>query len=286
MPDRLRLLTFNVLAHASADGPARHEVVTHALPELAVDVVALQEVTRTPAFDQAAELLGPDFTIVDLPGGSPEFGGECLATCLPVVRVDVLDQPVGIDAGVSAHHAVAVAVEVTGPGRIGPVVVVHHKATYELPLEHIREQQALATARFIESVVRDRASLPVVLLGDFNAAPDAASVRFLTGRQSLRRRSVRYEDAWEARHGAEPGHTFDPRNPLVRAGQMPLERGRRIDYVMVRSGPHGALLDVAECRLVFAEAIGGVWASDHFGVRAELVRPEHPPGQWAAPPRQ
>jgi hypothetical protein len=62
---------------------------------------------------------------------------------------------------------------------------------------------------------------------------------------------------------------------------MPLERGRRIDYIVIRSGPHGPPLDVADCRLVCDEPIGGVWASDHFGVLAELRRPAHRPGSWA-----
>lgn len=279
MRDRVRLLTFNLLTRVSADGPARHEVVKRVLSDLKPDVVALQEVTRNSEFDQAAELLGEDFTIVNVPDGSPEYGGECLATCRPVVRVDTLDEPLGVEA--SRYRAAAAALEFIGPGHLGPLVVVHHKATYELHLDHIRERQALATARFVDELVRDRPNLPVMLLGDFNAAPDTASVRFLTGRQSPQGWSVRYEDAWETVHGNEPGHTFDPQNPLVRAGQMPLERGRRIDYIMTRSGPHGALLDVADRRLVFTEAVDGVWASDHYGLLAELQRPEHSPGQWA-----
>jgi endonuclease/exonuclease/phosphatase family metal-dependent hydrolase len=277
--DRVVLLTFNLLTRVSADGPARHEVVKRVLSDLKPDVVALQEVTRNQEFDQAAELLGEEFTIVDVPGGSPDYGGECLATCRPVLRVDTLDQPLGADA--SKHRGTAAALEFIAPGHLGPLVVVHHKGTYELHLEHIRERQALATALFVDELVRDRPNLPVMLLGDFNAAPDTASVRFLTGRQSVRGWSVRYEDAWEAVHGNEPGHTFDPKNPLVRAGEMPLERGRRIDYIMTRSGPHGALLDVADCQLVFTEAVDGVWASDHYGLLAELRRPAHPPGQWA-----
>lgn len=275
----MRLLTFNLLTQVSADGPSRHEVAKRVVSDLKPDVVALQEVTRNDAFDQAAELLGDDFTIVELPGGSPEYGGECLATCREVVRVDTLDQALGLDA--SNYRAAAVAFEFIGPGHLGPLVVVHHKATYELDLEHIRERQAFATARFVAGLVQDRPNLPVVLLGDFNAAPETASVRFLTGRQSLQGWSVRYEDAWEAVHNDDPGHTFDPRNPLVRAGQMPLERGRRIDYIMTRSGSHGALLDVADCRLVLTEAVDGVWASDHYGLLAELQQPEHTPGQWA-----
>jgi hypothetical protein len=52
---------------------------------------------------------------------------------------------------------------------------------------------------------------------------------------------------------------LSPRNPLVGAGQMPLERGRRIDHVLVRSGPHGPLPNAVDCRLIFDEAVDGVW---------------------------
>lgn len=276
MTDRIRLLTLNLLSMASAEGPARHEVVKRVLPTLGADVVALQEATRNEQVDQVRDLVGPDVTVVDLPGGHPTYGGECLATRCPVLRVDLLD-----DELAGGGRAAAAAVEILGPDRLGPLLVVHHKGTYELHLELVREQQALATARFVDDLVRDRPALPVVLLGDFNAAPDSASIRFLTGRQSLGGLSVRYESAWEAAHGDQPGLTFEPGNPLVRAGQMPLERGRRIDHVLTRSGPHGALLDVADARLVFTGPVDGVWASDHYGVLVDLQRPGHPPGQWA-----
>ena len=275
MTGRLRVVTFNVLALGSASGKRRHAVARGVMRGLRADVVALQEVTRGPEFDQAADLLGPGWSIVDLPGWSAAHVGECLAWRGRVERVFTLDRSV---AGGRARAA-AVAVEVASP--LGALLVVHHKGTYELPLEHVREQQAVATARFVEDLVAGRPGSPVVLLGDFNAGPESASLRFLCGRQSLAGMSVSYEDAWEAVHGDAPGHTFSPRNPLVRAGEMPLERGRRIDHVLVRSGPHGPLLDVADCRLVFDEPVGGVWPSDHFGVLADLRRPERPPGTWA-----
>lgn len=175
----------------------------------------------------------------------------------------------------------AVAAEVLAPPPIGLVLVVHHKPSWQLDAERLREQQALAVARFIEQILADRGDMPVVLLGDLDAGPEAASIQFLTGRRSLGGLSVRYEDAWEAVHPGEPGHTFTPRNPLVRMGEMPLERGRRIDHVMVRSTGHGPLLDVADCRLLLDAPVDGVWASDHFGVLADLRRPPHPPGTWA-----
>jgi hypothetical protein len=49
---------------------------------------------------------------------------------------------------------------------------------------------------------------------------------------------------------------------------------------MVRSGVHGPTLQVADCRLAFDQPVDGVWASDHFGVVADLVAPGHPPGAW------
>jgi endonuclease/exonuclease/phosphatase family metal-dependent hydrolase len=278
--ERLRVLTFNLLSRGQASGERRQDQVRRGLAELRPDVVALQEVTRDTAADQAVELLGPGFAIVDHPGPSPDGVGACLASRWPVGAIDVLDLHVTPGA-TGLPWAATVAVEVLVPAPIGPVLVVHHKPNWQLDREHVRERQALAAAAFVEDLVADRPGLPVVLLGDFDAGPDAASIRFWAGRQSLEGRSVRYEDAWEAVRPDDPGHTFSPRNPLVRAGEMPLERGRRIDHVMVRSGPHGPLLDVADCRLVFDQPVNGVWASDHFGVLADLTTPPHPPGTWA-----
>jgi endonuclease/exonuclease/phosphatase family metal-dependent hydrolase len=275
MIDRLRVLTFNVLTLESASGEQRHAVTRRLMADLRPDVVALQEVTRRSDFDQAADLLGADYAIANLPGWTADGVGECLASRLPVDGIHVLDRPIGDDA-----RAAAVAMEVLAPPPVGKLLVAHHKGTYEWGREHVRERQALATADFVEELLSQRSDMPVVLLGDFNAGPDAASLRFLTGRQSLAGTSVRYEDAWEAVHADEPGHTFTPRNPLVRDGQMPLERGRRIDHVLVRSGAHGPLLDIADCRIVFDRPIDGVWPSDHFGVLAVLRPPEHPPGSW------
>jgi endonuclease/exonuclease/phosphatase family metal-dependent hydrolase len=274
----MRVLTYNLLAYGQADGARRAEVVRAELARLQPDVVALQEVTRTASQDQARDLLGPAYTVVDHPGADGDGVGACLAARWPVGPVHTLDLHLEPDA-TGLPWAAAVAAEIAGP--LGPVLVVHHKPNWQRDLEHVREAQAVATARFVRDLTRDRPDLPVLLLGDFDAGPEEASIRFLTGRQSLAGTAVRYEDAWEAVHPGDAGHTFSPRNPLVRAGEMPLERGRRIDHVMVGSGSHGPPLDVADCRLVLDEPVDGRWASDHFGVLADLVRPDHPPGTWA-----
>ena len=111
----------------------------------------------------------------------------------------------------------------------------------------------------------------VILAGDFDAVPEAASIRFLSGRQSLDGMSVCYRDAWASVNGPEPGHTFTPHNPLVRDGETAWDIPRRIDYVFVRCNDYGPTLEVRDCRRLFDEPRDGVWASDHFGVLAELA---------------
>jgi hypothetical protein len=40
-----------------------------------------------------------------------------------------------------------------------------------------------------------------------------------------------------------------------------------------RCGDHGPTLDVTACERLFDKPIDGVWASDHFGIVAELAIP-------------
>jgi endonuclease/exonuclease/phosphatase family metal-dependent hydrolase len=59
--------------------------------------------------------------------------------------------------------------------------------------------------------------------------------------------------------------------PRSRPRPWPLERGRRIDHVLVRCAEHGPSLDITACTHAFDQPVGGVWASDHFGVVADLA---------------
>jgi endonuclease/exonuclease/phosphatase family metal-dependent hydrolase len=150
------------------------------------------------------------------------------------------------------------------------MLIVNLPTNWQLGDERERELQTLQVARAIEAMARGR---HVVLAADLNAEPHAASIRFLTGRQSLDGASVCYRDAWETLHPEDPGHTFTPRNPHVVTGEggvWRLETGRRIDYVMVRCHRSGPTLRIAGCERIFDEPVDGVWGSDHFGVVADL----------------
>jgi endonuclease/exonuclease/phosphatase family metal-dependent hydrolase len=223
---------------------ARRPVLINGLRELAPDLVAFQE-----ALDgQALDLLGPDFH-------HAQHRDLAIASRWPFRDVRELD-------------TATIGVEIDAP--IGRLVFVNHCPQYELDRELDRERQAVAAARLVEELRPEHA----ILAGDLNARPESAGLRFLRGLQSLDGMSVCYRDAWEAAHPGEPGHTFTPENPTMppgEAGDWALEPGRRIDYVLVRCSDHGPTLDIRRCERLFDEPVDGVWASDHFGVTAELA---------------
>ncbi|MEU4196827.1 hypothetical protein AB0E69_33330 [Kribbella sp. NPDC026611] len=110
---------------------------------------------------------------------------------------------------------------------------------------------------------------------DLNAAPQAASIRYLSGLQTLNGQSVHYHDAW-AVAGDGPGLTWSAANPLAATeidaivGQP--GHSRRIDYVFV--GSAHAHPD-ARSRIMAAQLIGDspvdhTWLNDHTGVMVDL----------------
>jgi endonuclease/exonuclease/phosphatase family metal-dependent hydrolase len=264
----IRVMTTNVLSPDHADWDRRRAVLQAEFARLAPDVVAVQEVTSTGFLD-------PQYAVAWHSRKSADGVGAALASRWPLGEVAEVGLHVTARAS-GLPWAAAVAAEVLAPV---PFLFVHYKPSWPLPYAYERELQAVRCARFIEQRLGER-DMHVVLAGDFDAAPDSSSIRFWTGRQALDGISVAYQDAWEAMHPGDAGHTFSPRNPLVRAGEMSLELGRRIDYIMVRCGVHGPTLQVTDCRLAFDEPADGVWPTDHFGVVADLDEPAKPVGTW------
>jgi len=75
--------------------------------------------------------------------------------------------------------------EVFVPEPIGPLLFVNHLPNWQLTFEHERELQTMVVARTIEEIAEAHDGLHVVLAGDLDATPEAASVRFLHGRRPL-----------------------------------------------------------------------------------------------------
>jgi endonuclease/exonuclease/phosphatase family metal-dependent hydrolase len=276
----VRVVTLNLWGRGSAWAD-RRGVLAEGLRALDADLLAFQEAVLTDGYDQVADLLGPGYHVAHQGGRAADGVGVSIASRWSLEAVHEVD--LYVTPRTAGFACMTLVAEVLAPDPVGRLLFVDNNPNFQLDFELERELQAVAAARFIEDLVGER-PLHVVLAGDFDAYPDAASVRFWRGRQSLGGMSVCYRNAWESIHPGDPGHTFTPRNPLVPSsrnpmvvdGETPLELGRRIDHIMVRCGHQGPTLDVADCRLLFDQPVGGVWASDHFGVVADLVVPARP----------
>jgi endonuclease/exonuclease/phosphatase family metal-dependent hydrolase len=263
----VRVATLNVWGHHGAWNE-RRSVLVDGLRELRPDIIAFQEAVVTDGYDQVSDLLGASYHLAHEAGREADGTGLSIASRWEVKNVWQETLHVTPRADPSE---IAVAQIQTPQFLGGTLFFAHHNASWQLGFEHERELQAMAASGFIEDQLDKRESNHVVLAGDFNATPDSASVRFWRGLQSLGDKSVCYRDVWESVHPGDPGHTFTLHNPLVTGcDNWPLEPGRRIDYVMVRCTDHGPTLDIRACERIFDEPVNGVWASDHFGVLADL----------------
>jgi endonuclease/exonuclease/phosphatase family metal-dependent hydrolase len=213
-------------------------------------------------------LLTSDFHIIHQTDRQANGSGVSIASRWPVEDVHEVDLHVTPRTGDFA--CAALIAEIAIPDPIGLLLFVNHFPNWELDFELERELQAVVAAKFIEERLEQR-NVHVVMAGDLDADPSAASIRFWSGRQSLSGRSVCYRDAWESAHPEEPRHTFTPRNALMKDWDWPF---RRIDYIFVHCGKHGGpTLAIASCERIFDEPVNDVSASDHFGLVADLTMP-------------
>jgi endonuclease/exonuclease/phosphatase family metal-dependent hydrolase len=263
----VRVLTQNLWG-IRGDWDARREVLRRGLELLEPDLVAFIEAIKTDEYDQVADLLGSGFHVAHQLEREPDGQGASIASRWPLGELHEVD--LQVTPRVAGFAATTMIVEVEAPEPDAPLVFANHVPSWQLQYERERELQAVAAARFIEDFVGDR-DVHVVLAGDLTAPPDSAGVRFITGRQSLEGTSVCYRDAWEAVHPGEPGATYTSDNALLWDWDWPFER---LDYVFVRCGEHGGpTLEIKACELMFDQSVDGVWASDHYGVVADLERP-------------
>lgn len=271
---RIRVFTLNVW-NTEGD-PRRPQIINQGIRELDPDLIALQEVVHT------AKVHSLDALLAGLPlqathqaevqGFVPPFaeryGGTAVATRWKHEVVEVLDLRL---AGANDVPWATLAAIVNVPA-LGELLFLAPTAAWRPAAEEVRERQAIALT---DLDARHRRDLPTVIAGDLNAGPEGASIRYLTGRQSLNGRSVLYHDAW-AIAGEGPGSTWSKENPNARAGMDQIVRqpgyGKRFDYVLVGSwdAHPKAYARVQSAQLAFDRPVGGLWASDHFGVVVDL----------------
>jgi endonuclease/exonuclease/phosphatase family metal-dependent hydrolase len=271
---RIRVLTINV--QNDEGDPRRAGLVNREVRRLAPDLVAFQEVCYPGRRDHLAELVdgtGLSAThqadVLDhLPPDADRYGGTAVATRWPHRIREVVEGRLAEDPDV---YWWSLAVSVAVPG-LGEQLFITPTTSWRLDTEAARERQAVEVT---DLDARHRATLPTIIAGDLNADPRAASIRYLSGLQTLNGRGAHYHDAWTVA-GQGSGHTWTVDNPLAAAeierviGQ-PGHR-RRIDYVFVGSAhahPHARARIVA-AQLVADRPVDGVWLSDHAGVLVDL----------------
>lgn len=269
-PHRLIVLTQNVWGTRGA-WDKRRAVLRRLVGDLKPDLVSFQEAIKTADYDQAADLLGPDYHVVHQSAPEPDGQSAVIASRWPIQSMR--EAQLHVTPRTQGFACTTVVAELPAPEPFGSLLLVNHLPNWQLDFALERELQAARAARFVEEVIGGR-KVHVILAGDLTDGPDSASVRLWTGRQSVDGVSVCYRDAWESANPGQPGETFTPRNAIVADPDWP---ARRLDYVMVRCGDHGGpTLAIKSCRLLFEGPIDGVWASDHFGVVADLVMPSRP----------
>lgn len=263
MPRTLRVLTLNLWGD-SGDISRRMDIAVAEAKALKLDVIGLQEVRESPGGLRQAEEFA---RAID---GQYEFGaadpdsaggpiGNAVVSRLPMRNPACIPLPTP-----RGDFRVALAVELETP--VGRLSFISTHLSWELDASVVREEQVVSVDAFARTRHRD---LPTIMVGDFNATPDADSIRFLTGRKSLRSKSTYWRDAFARVRPHSDGYTWSERNPLVAAH---VERNRRIDYVFIGPlGPdgRGSILDAR----VALDVPGpdGVFGSDHFGVYAEIA---------------
>jgi endonuclease/exonuclease/phosphatase family metal-dependent hydrolase len=262
--NRLRVLTLNIW---NRQGPweERLRMIREGVRRLDPDLIGLQEIIAHEGQSQAdaiREGLGYEgaFGLAHDLGGGVLFGNAVLSRW-PIADSRVYPLP----SGGSEEQRSLLFAEIASPyGRI-PFFVTH--LNWKLHHGVVREAQVAAIAEIVK-VAAPMSGLPPVLVGDFNAEPESAEIRFLKGLQSLGGKSNHFADCF-AQTGEGPGVTFDAtRNPYA---QETHEHPRRIDYVFVRGPDTQVRGKPVAARVVMDDVENGVAATDHYGVYAEIT---------------
>lgn len=260
----LDVATLNIW-HDSGPWPQRCELILEEMSRLKPDLVGLQEVLCQPdGRGQAEELAGPlGYEVVYAPASRRSDGawlGNALLSRLPVRRSETVALPAD---GVEPRSMLYALVD-TVDGEL-PVFVTH--LAWEPDLGAVRGRQVDAILERIEWSVADlpaapepalEKALPCLLMGDFNAAPDADELLPLEDG---------WVDAWSVA-GDGPGFTFDPENGYARPWEEPAQR---IDYLFVEADPR-VRVHLAETAFTVPRLVDGqpTWPSDHYGIACRL----------------
>ncbi len=270
----MKTLALGTLNIWNKSGPyqARLPLIREELSRLQLDVFAAQEVLRFDAqpagvslADQAQELADGMNLSISYGGGSDLGGGLRLGNALftphPIVKSEAITLP-GAETG---EKRTLLYTLVETPFGLLPTFVTHLNWKHHQGAVRLRQVLAICD-QISERLPMDESWLPPVLMGDLNAEPASDEIRYLSGLHVVEGKSVFFNDVWRYA-GEGPGYTFDRRNPFSALSREP---PRRIDYIFVGAPDRWLRGEPVSARLCFDQPSAGVYASDHFGVYAQI----------------
>lgn len=249
-PESITVITLN-LWHDQSDWPKRMARILREVRALDPDVLCLQEVLQHATLPNQALALADSlgyqahFTSVD-PEGAPKRYGNAILTRHPILaRGGKSLEPMN-------DYRVVTHVRIDLHGRPFDVFDTHLHHTHEGGT--IRATQIRDLLAYIDST---RGQGAYLLAGDFNApleSPEMAPLR------------AACLDAFASANPGVQGAAAATMNALYE------KEPRAIDHIFIaRRGKPG--LRVAAASVLFREQdADGIWASDHFGVLARLLR--------------
>lgn len=289
----LRVLTLNIW---NGQGPwlERLPLIRRGLTELQPDLVALQEVIgpdeRQPRTGQLPLLCdglhsadGTPWHVAYGPAHLLAYGmylGNALLSRWPIVATEVWRLPSLAEVRGTAEEpnehndqarALLYALVEAPFGRV-PIFITH--LDWQLHRGVVRERQVAFLADRVAELhppQADSPDYPPILAGDMNAEPDSDEMRFLRGLHSLGGHSVYFADCFRVAGPVHERHTggvtYCRGNGYAAVSREP---DRRIDYLYVRGPDAQGRGEPLTARVVFDQPESGAWASDHYGVYAEL----------------
>lgn len=265
----IRLATWN-LWWRFGDIDRRRPAIGAVLQRAQPDIVGLQEVWQQDQINLAGQLsadLGfhtafapaEDSSNWQKRGGAEFTVGNAILSRWPLESTEVMQLPAGNEPNESRFAISAVAVTPHGSMRF---TTTHLNSGWWH--NDIRAEQL----RWLIAWLADQppTDLPMVLTGDFNAAPDFDEIRPLTGRARPYDSRLPLVDTWQYCNPDDSGFTWDRHNPHV-TGQ---EASYRIDYVLTGMARPNGVGRIRTSERIAVAPIEGIVASDHYGVITEL----------------
>lgn len=245
----LTVLTYNIW-HDQADWPKRLDYMLEEIRRIDPDIIGLQEVIQRAELENQAKTIANElgyylyFSTVDPPERETRYGNAILSR-FPFAennmkKLDPLDDYRTVAHAAMNIHGVQLDIYNTH---------LHHTREGG----NIRKTQIADLLEFIEST---RTGKQVILMGDFNTAPDQPELDIVL---------ENFKDTYALFNEDHLGDAHVTLNYHLGHSM------RRIDYVFLSNTTESVLVPTSSSVVLDQPGPGGIWASDHFGVVTKFL---------------